>query len=78
MARQSLSLSTIFGVVPLATSAWNPLMAPQAMVMKTKGKSGPLMIGPPPWMYCVTLGIWMAGFTMTTPSTRTRMVPIFR
>ena len=42
------SLSIIFGVVPEPISAWKPEIAPQAMVMKTNGNSGPGMIGPPP------------------------------
>ena len=33
--------------------------------------------GPPPWMYGVTPGIWMRGFTTITPTTRRRIVPIF-
>ena len=41
-------LSIIFGVVPEAISAWKPEIAPQAIVMKTNGKSGPGTIGPPP------------------------------
>ena len=52
--RMWLSLSTILGVVPEATSAWKPEIAPQAMVMKQNGKSGPGMIGPPPLMYSVS------------------------
>ena len=49
MKRVSLSLSIILGVVPEAISEWKPEMAPQAMVMKTKGKTLPGMIGPLPW-----------------------------
>ncbi len=86
MPRQSLSRSTILGVVPLETSAWKPLMAPQAMVMKTKGKSVPgttrpkvsaptvTLFGP----MSVSMGMWMTGFTTTMPATSTKMVPIFR
>ena len=36
----------------IAISAWKPEIAPQAMVMKTNGNSGPGMIGPPPSMNC--------------------------
>ncbi len=43
-----VSLSIIFGVVPELMSAWKPEIAPQAMVMKTNGKTGPGTIGPPP------------------------------
>ena len=70
-------MSTIFGVVPVAISAWNPEIAPQAMVMKTNGNSGPGMIGPPPPMNCENAGAWSFGFTMITPSARNRIVPIF-
>jgi hypothetical protein len=35
-------------VVPVETSAWNPEIAPHAIVMKTNGKSAPGMTGPPP------------------------------
>ena len=34
--------------------AWNPDSAPQAMVIKTKGKTAPGMIGPPPLTNLVT------------------------
>ena len=44
----SLSLLIIFGVVPDPIRAWKPEIAPHAIVMKTNGKSGPGMIGPPP------------------------------
>src|SRR5512140_993059 len=73
----SLSLSTIFGVVPDEISEWKPEIAPQAMVMNTNGKSGPGMMGPPPDTYCVIAGICIVGFTRMTPTTRIRMVPIF-
>src|SRR5215211_310881 len=36
------------GVVPEATSEWNPERAPQAMVMNTNGKSAPAKTGPWP------------------------------
>ena len=39
--RMSLSLSTIFDVVPDAIRAWNPEMAPHAIVMNTNGNIGP-------------------------------------
>jgi hypothetical protein len=35
--RASVSRSIIFGVVPEEMSAWKPLIAPHAMVMKTNG-----------------------------------------
>ena len=53
----SASLSIIFEVVPELMSAWKPEMAPQAMVMKQNGKSGPGMIGPPPFTYSDSAGI---------------------
>ena len=37
-----------FGVVPLEIREWNPLIAPQAMVMKAKGKRLPANTGPVP------------------------------
>ena len=73
----SLSLSTIFEVVPELISAWKPEIAPQAMVMKQKGNSGPGMIGPPPLTYSDTAGILNSGFTQMTPSASRKMVPIF-
>ena len=53
MGRMSDSRSIIFGVVPERISAWKPEIAPHAMVMNAKGKSGPGMIGPPPCVNCV-------------------------
>ena len=55
------SRSIIFGVVPDAISAWKPEIAPQAMVMKAKGKSGPGMIGPPPPVNWLNAGIFSSG-----------------
>ena len=66
----SLSLSIIFGVVPVAMSAWKPEIAPHAMVMKTNGNSGPGMIGPPPPTNCENAGACSVGWTMMTPSAR--------
>jgi len=75
--RASVSLSSILGVVPEATSAWKPEIAPQAIVMKRNGKSGPGTIGPPPAANCVTAGICSCGLTRITPSARKRIVPTF-
>ena len=36
------------GVVPEATSEWNPEIAPHAIVMKAKGNSFPANTGPSP------------------------------
>jgi hypothetical protein len=75
--RASLSRISIFGVVPLAISAWNPETAPQAMVMNANGKSVPAKTGPVPSTNCVTAGIFSGGISrmMATPSTT--IVPIF-
>ena len=54
--RASVSLSTIFGVVPDATREWKPEIAPQAMVMNTNGYSLPGTMGPPPWMNVESAG----------------------
>src|SRR5262245_53485926 len=70
------SLSTIFGVVPELMSAWNPEMAPQAIVMKQNGKSGPGIIGPPPLANSVIAGILISGLTMITPMASRKIVPI--
>src|SRR3954454_12602735 len=71
------SLFRIFGFVPDPISAWNPEMAPQAMVMKTNGKSLPGMIGPPPAANCDTAGAEMGGATMMVPVTSEAIVPSF-
>ena len=68
---------SIFGVVPDATSAWKPLIAPQAMVMNANGKSLPAKTGPVPSTNRVTAGIWSGGSTSRMPSARSRIVPIF-
>jgi hypothetical protein len=73
----SLSRSIIFGVVPEAIRAWKPEIAPQAMVMNAKGKTGPGMIGPPPAENAPIAGICRVGFTTITAITRKMMVPIF-
>ncbi len=57
MGRMSDSLSIILGVVPDPIRPWKPEMAPQAIVMNTKGKSGPGMMGPPPATNFVNAGI---------------------
>ncbi len=46
--RAWLSLVINFGVVPDEIREWNPEMAPQAMVMKQKGKILPAKMGPVP------------------------------
>ena len=54
----SLSLSTIFDVVPVAMSAWKPEIAPQAIVMNDEREQRAGMIGPPPPMNCEKAGAW--------------------
>ncbi len=65
------------GVVPEATSAWKPLIAPQAMVMNAKGKSFPANTGPLPSMNCVMAGILSGGIAIKIPTASSRIVPIF-
>ena len=77
MSRASLSRVSIFGVVPDATSAWKPLMAPQAMVMNAKGNSFPANTGPVPSMNGVTAGSLSGGSTSRIPRASRRIVPIF-
>jgi hypothetical protein len=64
-------------VVPDDTSAWNPLMAPHAMVMKAKGNNLPAKIGPVPSTKRVIAGIWRGGSNTRIPTASSRMVPIF-
>ena len=71
------SLSTIFDVVPDATMAWKPEMAPHAMVMKRNGNSAPGITGPPPLTYCETAGASSFGLSSITPITSSPMTPIF-
>jgi hypothetical protein len=77
MKRASFSFSSSLGVVPLAMSAWKPLMAPQAMVMNTNGNTLPANTGPVPSMNGVTAGIWMGGSTMMMPAASATTTPIF-
>ena len=74
----SRSSPIIFGVVPVPMIAWNPDIAPQAMVIMTKGYTGPGTIGPPPWIKGVSAVIWKSGRTMKIPIASIAMVPIFR
>src|SRR2546425_11646623 len=48
MTRASLSRAIILGVVPEATSEWNPEIAPHAIVMNANGNSFPANTGPSP------------------------------
>ena len=45
--------------------------------MKTNGKSGPGMIGPPPVMNPENAGAFSSGLRIITPMTRNAIVPIF-
>ena len=58
--------------------AWKPESAPQAIVMKMNGMTGPPTIGPPPWMKSVKAGIWKFGITKAMPMARAPIVPILR
>src|SRR3989475_12083543 len=48
MSRASDSRAIILGVVPEATSEWNPEIAPHAIVMNANGNSFPANTGPSP------------------------------
>ncbi len=63
--------------MPLAMRVWKPLMAPQAMVMKQKGKTLPGTTGPVPSVNWVRAGICKIGQHEKTPSARAKMVPSF-
>ena len=71
------SRSASFGVVPDAINAWKPEMAPQAIVMKTKGNTGPANTSPVPSTKRVTAGMCSGGATMTTATASTATVPSF-
>jgi hypothetical protein len=73
----SPSRESSLGVVPDATSAWNPDTAPQAIVMKQKGKTGPAKTGPEPSTNLVTAGIRRCGPRMTIAMPSAKTVPIF-
>ena len=57
----SASLRSSFGVVPLEISEWKPEIAPQAIVMNTKGKREPAKIGPDPSTKRVSAGMRRSG-----------------
>jgi hypothetical protein len=77
MSRASLSRRSILGVVPDDTSAWKPLIAPQAIVMKQNGKSLPANTGPVPSTKRVTAGSLRGGSTSRMPRASRSTVPIF-
>ena len=55
--RASTSRRISLGVVPLEIREWNPLTAPQAMVMKANGKIFPANTGPLPSTKLVNAGM---------------------
>ncbi len=61
--------------MPLATSEWNPEIAPQAIVMKQNGKIFPPKIGPLPSANRVSGGICRAGLTTMMPAASAKIVP---
>src|SRR6476660_3499762 len=67
MKRASASVPISLGVVPEAISAWKPETAPQAMVMKRKGKSAPDQTGPVPSTKWVSAGLSSLGATKIMP-----------
>ena len=52
-------------------------MAPQAIVMKTNGNTGPANTSPVPSTKRVTAGMCSGGATMTTATASTATVPSF-
>ena len=75
--RVSVSREISLGVVPLEISEWKPLMAPQAMVMKAKGKRFPAKTGPVPSMKRVRAGMCSVGRSAMMPSASMAIVPSF-
>jgi hypothetical protein len=68
----------IFGVVPEAIKEWNPETAPQAMVMHTKGNTGPAKTRPLPSMNLVIAGICNVGLISITAAASMATVPSFK
>ncbi len=75
MKRAWLSRRIIFGVVPDEISAWNPLIAPHAMVMKQNGKILPAKTGPVPSIKRVNGGISTCGRTNKIPAASEKIAP---
>ena len=79
MKRASLSRAIILGVVPDATSEWNPEIAPQAIVMNANGNTFPANTGPSPSSAnTVSAGMRRRGSTMRMAAASTRIVVILR
>ena len=68
-------MAIIFGVVPEEIKAWNPEIAPQAMVMKQKGKILPAKMGPLPSTKRVNAGSGNWGRTSTMPTASSSTTP---
>ena len=64
------------GLMLLMLGGFSPLMAPQAMVMKRKGKSPPAQTGPLPATNCVSAGMRSGGAMMTMPMASAAIAPI--
>src|ERR1700676_4424237 len=64
-------------MVPEEISEWNPLIAPQAMVMKQNGKIFPAKTGPLPSMNRVSGGIIMWGRTNKIAGASDKIAPVF-
>ena len=75
--RASGSRSSSFGVVPDEMSAWNPEIAPHAIVMNANGNSLPANTGPVPSMKRVSAGICSGGSTMRMPIASANTTPSF-
>ena len=63
-------------MVPEAISEWKPEIAPQATVMKAKGKTLPPKTGPLPSVKRVSGGIRVGGCSATMPTASATIVPI--
>src|SRR5213083_89182 len=74
MKRASVSRAIILGVVPDATSEWDPDTAPQAIVMNANGNSLPANTGPSPSVANgVSAGILSGGRTMRIATANARV-----
>src|SRR2546425_7821666 len=79
MSRASDSRAIILGVVPDATSEWNPEIAPHAIVMNANGKSFPANTGPSPSdANGVSAGMRSGGRVTRIAIAGTRMGGVFR
>jgi hypothetical protein len=74
----SVSLASIFEVVPEDMIAWKPEMAEQAIVIKQNGKTAPAKTGPDPSMNFVIAGICRVGQITRMATAKKPTAPIFR